>query len=217
MKSLLSISFTLLLSTITTHAQDKPPDTPRPWVEPESIKIDSPLIEPGQSEPRRSLPEIPRPSARRKTGENSPCPAGIGKPCALLGGRRYFPDPLHMTEHEMSWGTAMKRPAMLFASASLIASTVVDIEMTQRCIAAHACREANPIMGSSRARQYGIGMSLNAIGILFAGKLKKDGDGTYAFAILWGTAIGHAYGASKAASAPSAPIIVAPKNSLAGH
>jgi hypothetical protein len=29
-----------------------------------------------------------------------PCPAGDGRPCALLGGRLYFRDRSHMTEHD---------------------------------------------------------------------------------------------------------------------
>jgi len=49
-------------------------------------------------------------------------------------------------------------------AAGNIASSVADIEGAQRCIHIDpGCRESNPMLGSSRAQQYGVKMAMNAL------------------------------------------------------
>lgn len=72
-----------------------------------------------------------------------------------------------------SWSVEAYRPAMpviprsplsgkyLLWNGLHLGMAVFDVEMTQRCIANHHCREGNPIMPSSRGAQ--IGVSLGAV------------------------------------------------------
>lgn len=50
---------------------------------------------------------------------------------------------------------------------------VVDVELTQRCIASHQCREGNPLMPSSQAGQLSIGIGYAALGSLASYWLRK--------------------------------------------
>jgi hypothetical protein len=113
----------------------------------------------------------------------------------LLGGRAYFSDPIHMTQHDLTWGKAARNPAMLIADALNLAGTVADIEGTEACLHAHTCREANPLFGSdpSRARAYGTAMPIAFVSYALAARLKKDGNGNAAFAILWAATAVHVY------------------------
>lgn len=146
---------------------------------------------------RDTLPDAPKPKveASVKDDENTPCPAGTGKPCALLGGRRYFPDMWAMTQHDRDWGHAMRHPAILAAAGLLIATTAFDIEGTNSCLRAHACREANPLMPKTpnRAWQYSTAMSVNAIGIYGLGRLKQEGRGNLGFAAVVAASLAHFY------------------------
>ncbi len=51
---------------------------------------------------------------------------------------------------------------------------ILDIEMTQHCIADHHCREGNPLMPSSQAGQLGVVFALVGSGTFASYKLKKD-------------------------------------------
>jgi hypothetical protein len=50
-----------------------------------------------------------------------------------------------------------------------------DVEMTQRCIASHTCREGNPIMPSSLAGQLGVNFALVGYGSFVSYRMKKHG------------------------------------------
>src|SRR5678809_116727 len=76
------------------------------------------------------LPDNPIPVLPSLQDGPAPCPGGNGKSCALLGGRAYFSDPFHMTEHDASLKRAIRNPAMLIAFGLNLASTVADAEGT---------------------------------------------------------------------------------------
>ena len=56
-----------------------------------------------------------------------------------------------------------------------VAATVADVETTQACIRAGTCHEGNPMMGQSRAQQYGVSMGLNAINAWISYRSSKHG------------------------------------------
>jgi hypothetical protein len=129
------------------------------------------------------------------TDEDSACPSGVGKPCAFLGGRLYYPDLWKMTQHDRTWLDAMRHPPIVAASVLLVASTVFDIEGTDHCLAWHACRESNPINPKTpdRPRQYATTMAGNALGIYFLGRAKQHGKGNFAFYMLYAISAAHSY------------------------
>ena len=51
---------------------------------------------------------------------------------------------------------------------------VLDVELTQHCIANHHCAEGNPLMPSSHAGQLGINFALVGYGAFVSYKLKKQ-------------------------------------------
>jgi hypothetical protein len=140
---------------------------------------------------RRKLPDSPKPN--RIADEDNACPEGEGNPCALLGGRLYFRDSWHLTEHQGSWWAAYKTPGMLLSTSMLFASTVVDIEGTQHCLAAGACRELNPVMGKTRAQQYGVALPMDAFATWVAVREKQHGRGVMPFFVLWTLSSVHLY------------------------
>lgn len=141
------------------------------------------------------LPDEPQAKTDAGDKENLICPGGAGKPCALLGGRTYYPDLWKMTQHNHTWGEAMKSPAIVGASALLIGTTVLDIEGTDHCLPLHTCRESNPLLPKTvdRPRQYATAMSLDALAIAFMGRQKKRGKGNVAFAIVYAGSVMHFY------------------------
>ena len=181
------------LSAMTARAQSEVQELPLPRIEsPQAslLQVQSPHQPPG-----RILPDDPisvLPSLQDSPG---PCPLGNGESCALLGGRAYFSDPVHMTQHDQTWGKAARNPAMLIADALNLAATVADIEGTQACLHAHTCREANPLFGSnpSRARAYGSAIPIAFFTYAVAARLKKYGDGNFAFGALWAATMLHVY------------------------
>jgi hypothetical protein len=62
---------------------------------------------------RGNLPDSPKPK-RKNSDEDVACPGGEGSPCALLGGRLYYSDQWHITEHEKTWWDAFKTPGMVW-------------------------------------------------------------------------------------------------------
>lgn len=148
-----------------------------------------------QQEIRQNLPDSPIPILPSLQDGPFPCPDGGGKSCALLGGRLYFSDSGHMTEHEATWGKAMRNRLMLASFVLNLASTVADIEGTQACLHAGTCIEGNPLFGSrpGRARAYGTAMPIAFATYAFAGWMKKHGDGNIAFGILWAGTMAHTY------------------------
>jgi hypothetical protein len=141
---------------------------------------------------RRKLPDSPKPN-RGRLQEDNACPDGEGNPCALLGGRVYFRDSWHLTEHQGSWWQAYKTPGMMLSTTMLFASTVVDIEGTQHCLAAGACRELNPVMGNTRAQQYGVAIPMDAFATWVAVREKQRGRGVLPFFVLWSLSSVHLY------------------------
>ena len=198
MKSILITLTITFFSAAMTQAQSEsiPNDLPLTHIQPPHI---IPVqVEPAQQESHRVLPDAPIPIIPNIQDGPLPCPAGIGKPCPLLGGRRYFRDPSHMTEHDATWGKAMRNPMMVAGGLLNLASTIADIEGTQACLHAHTCTEGNPLFGAnpSRTRAYGIGIPLGFAIYSMSAWLKKNGEGNLAFGLLWGGTIIHTYEAA---------------------
>jgi hypothetical protein len=161
-------------------------------------------VGPPQQVPSRILPDDPVPVLPSIQDGPAPCPLGDGKSCALLGGRAYFSDPMHMTEHNKTlWKAATTRGMLIGFSMNLVA-TVLDIEGTEACLHANTCREANPVFGPKpgRARVYGTAIPWLLGNYAADALLKKRGRGNLAFGLLWAqTAIHFYYGMSGFATA----------------
>lgn len=179
--------------TAASEAPQQPPGT-----------AESSSIHPEWLVERSALPDAPRPQL--DDHERTPCPEGDFKPCALLGGKRYFPDRSRMTQHDKTVWQGFKHPMILAGTALLVAATVYDIEGTQACLRAGTCRETNPIYGShpSRARAYSIAMPLNGFLIYLSARQKRRGDGNTAFAALYLSSAIHFYFGRSAYSASGA-------------
>jgi hypothetical protein len=166
-------------------------------LETQSSPISSVLVEPTQQDIQ--LPDAPIPVLPGKQDGPMPCPLGIGRPCALLGGRLYFSDPSHMTRHDRKWGDALKNPVILAGMAVNTAALVWDYRTTRACLdkRTHTCKEANPIMGQSKAQELGVGLSVNALFYFVTVQLKQRGKGNWALAALAANASLHFYFASR--------------------
>jgi hypothetical protein len=57
-----------------------------------------------------------------------------------------------------------------------LATTILDIEMTQHCIADHHCREGNPLMPSSHVGQLTVGFALVGYGSFISYRLKRHSE-----------------------------------------
>ena len=79
----------------------------------------------------------------------------------------------------------MRNKGLLLAFSMNVAAAVWDYRTTRHCVDNHLGEEANPLMGQTRAQELGVGISLSALTYYAAGKLKKQGDGNYAFGVLW--------------------------------
>lgn len=145
--------------------------------------------------PSRTLPDNPIPVQPSRQDGPAPCPAGTGKPCALLGGHLYFPDPWRMTEHDKTWWQAAKNPGLLVGFAFNLASTVADVEGTEACLGAHTCTEMNPLLGKrpTRLRAYGTTVPITLAIYSYDAWLKKTGNGNFVFGVLWVWTMAHTY------------------------
>jgi hypothetical protein len=194
MKGTLIALFVVLVSAQVDYAQSesKPKDPP---IADTKTDVGSQQSSSTLQEIRQNLPDNPIPILPSLQDGPFPCPYGDGRSCALLGGRLYFSDPGHMTEHEATWGKAIRNRFMIASFVLNVASTVADIEGTQACIHAGTCREGNPIFGSkpTRARAYGVAMPIAFGTYALAGWMKKHGDGNVAFGILWAGTMAHTY------------------------
>jgi hypothetical protein len=179
------------LAAMTANAQSQAQELPLPRIDWSRFT----LLPAEPQTPSRILPDNPIPVLPSLQDGPGPCPGGDGESCSLLGGRVYFSDPIHMTQHDQTWGEAARNPAMLIADALNLAATVADIEGTQACLHAHTCREANPLFGSnpSRARAYGSAIPIAFFTYAVAARLKKYGDGNFAFGALWAATMLHVY------------------------
>ena len=194
MKKILLTSIITLYAAILTQAQSEliPNNLPlAPTQSPQPILSQFEAVKPGPSR----IPVLPN----NQDGP-LPCPTGIGKPCALLGGRLYFNDPSHMTEHDRTLSKAMRNPMMVVGGLFNLASTIADIEGTQACLSAHACTEGNPMFGRnpSRRRSYGLGVPMTLAVYAMSSWMKKHGEGNLAFGLLWGGTMTHVYEAAHA-------------------
>jgi len=193
MKTIL-ITFTMtLFSVVMTHAQSEFISNNLPLTRPQPFQIIAAQVEHGQHESNRILSDSPIPVLPNIQDGPFPCPAGEGRPCALLGGRLYFRDPAHMTEHDKSWADAMKNKGMLLGMSLNAAALVWDYKTTRHCVDTHRGKEGNPLMGQTRAQELGVGISLSAFAYFLSGKLKEHGDGNYAFGVLWSGTLLHVF------------------------
>lgn len=172
-----------------------------PLIETQSSEISSTLVEQDPKTPAGDLPDAPIPILPNRQDGPMPCPFGDGKPCALLGGRLYFKDLSHMTEHDKTWGDALKNPLILGGLLVNLGATIWDYRATRACIDSHRCTEGNPLMGQSRAQELSVGFSLTATLYFLAAKLKQHGKGNAAFMVLSAGAANHAYQALHAQAA----------------
>lgn len=178
-----------------TRAQTNPVSP----IDTQSSEISTALIEP--STPRAtagSLPDAPIPVLPSRQDGPMPCPAGDGRPCALLGGRLYFRDHSHMTQHDRTWLDALTNPMILGGLTVNLATAVWDYRATRACIDSHRCTEGNPLMGNTRAQELPVGIGLTAAFYILAAKLKQRGHGNQAMAILSASAALHSYLALRA-------------------
>lgn len=196
----------VFISIASAHAQAILNRTSSTPIETQSSEISSVLVEPYQSSLQRDLPDALIPVLPSRQDGPMPCPAGVGKPCALLGGRLYFSDSSHMTEHDKTWSHALKNPLMLSGLAVNLATAVWDYRASRACIDSHRCTEGNPLMGQSRAQELSVGVGLTATFYFLSVKLKQRGKGNWALALLSGNAFIHSYEALQARSAPRPPV-----------
>ncbi len=198
MRTALTIMLLLTFSETTTQAQTRLIERGRILLESRPSEIglkqvgpieldtaarladDDPPPHQGKNESSSNLPETPTPKS--PTEKDSPCPNGIGKPCAALGGHLYFVAPFHMDEPDKTWCQAMSHPLMWTTSALLIGLTVKQLVETDRCINANkpAC---NLVFRKNRAATYAVNIPLTAAMIWHAGKLKQSGHGSKA--LVW--------------------------------
>jgi hypothetical protein len=183
MKGVLAALLLLLFGTLTV-AQGSPQNPPN---------SESAFRVTGSNASANGLPDSPEPKPIKANPKlaATPCPAGIAKPCALLGGRLYFRDSLHATEHDRTWLQAMSHPAMIVGTALLAGSFIADYKTTRSCVDRNLGHEANPLMGQSRAQELGVGISITALGVFATGKLKKTGNGNAALFTLWSGTVLH--------------------------
>ena len=170
-----------LLFAAAAYAQN-PPDATVPSSNPSQESAPAVQL-------KHRLPDAPQPQA---DDAQPSCPAGNGKPCALLGGRLYFVDALALSRHNKSWFDAARSPAMLLSLGLLTTATIADIQTTHECIRTGACREGNPLLGQSRGQAYAVSMSLNALAFWAAAEQKRHGHGVAPFFILWSGSVLHA-------------------------
>lgn len=148
-------------------------------IETQSVEASTTLIGPDDPQsPSGNLPDAPIPVLPSRSDAPMPCPAGDGRPCALLGGRLYFRDLSHMTEHDKTWFGAMKNPLMLGGVAVNLGTNVWLYREVRACVDRHACRSL------SNTQQLSITIGLSSLVYFFAGKEKQSGDGNTAFALL---------------------------------
>jgi hypothetical protein len=198
MKKILIAVAATLFSSVMLQAQSEliPDNLPLSNIQSlQTIPVQAPS--PGQA--GRELPDAPIPVLPNIQDGPFPCPAGIGKSCALLGGRLYFRDPYHMTEHNETWGQAMRNPLMVVGGLVNLAALIADAEATEACLHARTCTEGNPILGShpSRAKAYGITLPMEFALYSMSAWMKKRGRGNVAFAILWSGTMLHVYEAAQ--------------------
>lgn len=65
--------------------------------------------------------------------------------------------------------------AFVLVNALQVPAIVLDVESGQRCMAAHACAEGNPLMGSSRGSQYVEMFSMAAVSTLWSYRQRRRG------------------------------------------
>lgn len=208
MKRILVALTLACLSGTAAQAQSEVRELPLPRIESAQISLSQWSA---NQAPSRILPDNPIPVQRALQDGPAPCPFGNGKSCALLGGRAYFSDPFHMTEHDATLAKAAKNPAMLTFEAINLLATVADLEGTQACLHAHVCEELNPIFFShdpSRLRAYSIAMPITFATYVWGDYLKKKGGGNYVIGVLSVATALHAYfaadGFTSATHGPSA-------------
>lgn len=195
-KMILTLGLSFLGATLA-NAQTGTDSPASHHFETQSSVISSVLVEPtNQQRPKQELPDAPIPILPQKQDGPMPCPGGVGAPCALLGGRLYFSDPSHMTQHDRTWFDALKNPMILGGIFVNEAALAWDYRTTRACIDRHRCKEGNPIMGQTRAQELGVGLSLNAFQIYNSARLKQHGKGNAAFFFLATGAIFHTLAAA---------------------
>jgi hypothetical protein len=114
---------------------------------------------------------IPFEQIQKDSNQNTQLVAGLALPGSESEGRfsssNIFSETLH-TEPVMSGFVrvpAGKSPRVLDSKFFLfqgmhLAMAVLDVETTQQCLAAHTCREGNPLMPSSQAGALGVNFAL---------------------------------------------------------
>lgn len=183
----------LLFAAVGLQAQIRPVDIKPLSAQTENIDVGSALIQPDEATPNGAdtLPEAPIAKP-----PSSPCPAGYWKPCALLRGNVYMRDRFRLSEHDSSWTKAMSNPEVIFSTAAETTSFIADYKTTRYCIDHHRGKEANPLLGQSRAQELGVGVAILAMSTFATAKLKSKGYGPEAVGLQWAATVAHTLAAS---------------------
>ena len=192
MRTVLSAALALLFSAGGSHAQLLPVGIKLEPIQTEYMEVGSTIVEPGQSETPSELPDAPI----AKTFAPA-CPAGSGRPCALLGGHLYLGDRFRLSSHDRSWRKAILNPVIVGMTAVELAAFTMDYKTTRYCLDRHLGREGNPLMGQSRAQELGVGIGVLALSTFAASKLKQRGEGPLAVMVMWAATVVHTYEAYK--------------------
>jgi hypothetical protein len=86
-------------------------------------------------------------------------------------------------------------PGYLLFNGAHLGMAILDVDLTQHCIADHHCQETNPMMPSSEAGQLGVVLGLAGYSYFVSYKLKKQGSRLWWIAPAMGVAT-HTAGAA---------------------
>ena len=82
-------------------------------------------------------------------------------------------------------------------NAASFGAAALDVALTQRCVHAGTCHEANPLMRGSAGRMYGVALGITAAGTLMSYEAKKHDSRTWMIAPIVSISA-HGFGAGMA-------------------
>lgn len=107
------------------------------------------------SHPQSAIAALEEPPAYSSSASSAPASMGI------YGNARLAPKPKTADTKFLIWNGLD------------VGMAVIDVELTQHCIANGQCREGNPLMPSSHAGQLSVGIGYATLGAFVSYKLKK--------------------------------------------
>lgn len=88
-----------------------------------------------------------------------------------------YPDLLKLDEKEQKWTDAAKTPGMIMAAAMIVGTSIGDIHSSNECIERKGCKEWNPLMRTSPAGRWALGLSVNGFVWAYSVHHKQKGHG----------------------------------------